>query len=181
MTSNIDKSSGGAKAVDALGIKGSSNETDHSIVAPPARRVTITEPEPRPKPPARRRTFTDLFKYGRKLTIYLAIDSRTPIEAKMRIDKRSGIGAESTCKISHTFLQDKIAAQDHRQPHIELRWSPKRDHFAFAPATLFSICNELQNSDCILTREEFNKRSSNLKGRRSWRTFCKSEVPKSFP
>src|ERR1700753_2764808 len=70
-SSQIDKmatsgreSGNGHNRIDALGINGSSDERGHGIVAPLVRRVTITEPESRPKAPTRRRTFTELFKYG---------------------------------------------------------------------------------------------------------------------
>jgi hypothetical protein len=162
--------------VDALGINGSADERGHSIGAPPVRRVTITEPESRPKGPTRRRTFTELFKYGRKLTIYLAVDNHTAVEAKMRIERGSG----STCRISHAFLDDKNVDRPPQQPHIELRWSPKKHHFTAAPATLFSICKELQASDCVLTREEFDKQSKKLSNRRTWKTFRKMQVHKRF-
>jgi hypothetical protein len=162
----------GRNGIDALGINGSSDERGHGMVAPPVRRVTITEPESRPKAPTRRRTFTELFKYGRRLTIYLAIDSQTAVEAKMRIER----GPESTCRISQAFLHEKKVDSHPQQPHIELKWSPKRDHFTIAPATLFSICKELQGSDCVLTREEFDKKSQKRSNRKTWRTFRKMQV-----
>ena len=106
------------------------------------------------------------------LTIYLAIDSQTAVEAKMRIER----GSESTCRISQAFLHEKRVNSHPQQPHIELKWSPKRDHFTIAPATLFSICKELQGSDCVLTREEFDKKSQKRSNRRTWKTFRKLQV-----
>jgi hypothetical protein len=161
--------------VDALGINGSSKERRDSIAALSNTRGTNPDSDFRPKGPIRRRTFTELFKYGSKMTIYLKIDDRTTVEARMRIEKkRTEKAPVSTCQISQTYLLHQRIEHSQQQPHIELRWSPKRDYFVLAPTTLFSVCNDLDHSDCILTREEFERQCS--KRTKSFGTFRKSLV-----
>jgi hypothetical protein len=175
---------------DALGINGAPTQTGDGIAPLPMGKVHFAEHEQRPRPLRRRSTLKEIMdRIPEKVTLLLTGQLKIyvmrngydeePVEARLKIEK----GKNTSCRVSRTFLVDKRFDQmfgealstldQHSVPqYIDLKWSPKKDS-KVTPLTKFSICEEVRGSDCVLSKDEFNKRAPKSI---SWATFRKIQI-----